>query len=67
MVPYLTKTHLKSIPGKGKILAGITVILTILMVIVCIHPFFFNWQYLKFFLVCGIGVANLLIWYTIKT
>jgi hypothetical protein len=64
---YLTKTAGKSIPRTGKILAGVTVILAIALVITCLHPFFKDWGYLKFFLICGIGIANIVIWYTIKS
>ncbi|HEX3002399.1 MAG TPA: hypothetical protein VHN82_08565 [Methanoregula sp.] len=57
----------KPIPRTGKVLAGITVILAIALVIICLDPFFKDFDYLKFFLVCGIGIANLVLWYTIKT
>ena len=67
MPPYLTRPPLKKIPRSGKILAGFTLILAVLLVIVLTVPFFADWVYLKFILICGLGVANLGIWYKIKT
>lgn len=50
----------------GKTVTGATILLAILLAIVLIHPFFADWIYLKFILICGLGMANLGILYLIK-
>ncbi|WP_292421108.1 hypothetical protein [Methanoregula sp.] len=50
----------------GKIVTAATIILAILLVVVFSVPFFKDWVYLKFFLICGLAFANLGILYLIR-
>jgi hypothetical protein len=62
----VTKSPPAEITRFGKIMTGATILLAILLAIVLIHPFFADWIYLKFILICGLGMANLGILYLIK-
>jgi fatty acid desaturase len=50
-----------------RILAGITIIIGLWLVIVFAFPFFSHWIYLKFFLICAMGLAFLGITYLLRT
>ena len=64
---YVTTSRQKKTSWFGKIVTVVTLLLAILLVIVLTVPFFEDWTYLKFFLVCGLGIANLAIMYLIRT
>ncbi|HEX3000868.1 MAG TPA: hypothetical protein VHN82_00625 [Methanoregula sp.] len=49
----------------GTIVTAATILLAVLLVITFTVPFFENWIYLKFFLICGLAFANLGILYLI--
>jgi len=63
----VTTSRQKKTSWFGKIVTVVTLLLAILLVIVLTVPFFEDWTYLKFFLVCGLGIANLAIMYLIRT
>ncbi|MCK9630061.1 MAG: hypothetical protein M0R30_00305 [Methanoregula sp.] len=63
----MIKTRQKKPSRSGKYVAGFTLLLAVLLVIVFTAPFFEDWTWLKFFLICGLGIANLGIMYLLRT
>jgi hypothetical protein len=63
----VTRPHHKDISRFGKIVTAATIVLAILLVVVFTVPFFADWIYLKFFLICGLAFANLGILFLIKS
>ena len=62
----VTQSHQKEVSRFGKIVTAATILLAILLVVVFTVPFFTDWIYLKFFLICGLAFANLGILYLIR-
>lgn len=62
----MTRSRPKERSRFGKIVTAATIVLALLLVIVFTLPFFEDWLYLKFFLVCGLAFANLGILYLVK-
>jgi hypothetical protein len=56
----------KEISRYGKFVTGATILLAVLLVIVFFVPYFADWIYLKFFIICGLALANLGILYYIR-
>lgn len=63
----MTSPQHQDISRFGKIIAAATILLAILLVVVFTVPFFADWIYLKFFLICGLAFANLGILFLIKS
>ena len=59
----MTRPHHQDVSRFGKFVTAATILLAILLVIVFTVPFFEDWIYLKFFLICGLAFANLGILY----
>ncbi|MDD4138420.1 MAG: hypothetical protein PHT99_11110 [Methanoregula sp.] len=51
----------------GKVVTGIFIVTILWLVIVFAFPFFEGWIYLKFFLICMVGLAFLGITYMIRS
>jgi len=62
----VTRSHHLNESRFGKIVTAATILLAVLLVVVFTVPFFEDWIYLKFFLICGLAFANLGILYLIK-
>ncbi|OPY48223.1 MAG: hypothetical protein A4E42_00149 [Methanoregulaceae archaeon PtaU1.Bin222] len=62
----MTRYHHLEVSRFGKIVTAATIILAALLVIVFTVPFFTDWIYLKFFLICGLAFANLGILYLVR-
>lgn len=62
----MTRRHHQDVSRFGKIVTAATILLAVLLVVVFAVPFFEDWIYLKFFLICGLAFANLGILYLIK-
>jgi hypothetical protein len=62
----VTRAHHQDRTRFGKIVPAATILLAILLVVVFTVPFFADWIYLKFFLICGLAFANLGILYLIR-
>lgn len=62
----MTRTHHQDESRFGKIVTSATIILAALLVVVFTVPFFEDWVYLKFFLICGLAFANLGILYLVR-
>ena len=63
----MTKSRQKKPSRFGEYVIGLTLLLAVLLVIVFAVPFFEDWTWLKFFLICGLGIANLGIMYLFRT
>jgi len=64
---YIVPSRRKKKGPLGKIIAGIIIVALLWLVIVFAFPFFESWIYLKFFLICVLGLAFLGITYIIRT
>lgn len=62
----MTRPHHQDVSRLGKIVTAATILLAVLLVVVFTVPFFADWVYLKFLLVCGLAFANLGILYLIR-
>jgi hypothetical protein len=51
----------------GTIVTAVTILLAVLLVIVFTVPYFADWIYLKFMIICGLGLANLGILFLVRS
>jgi len=62
----VTRRHHQDLSRFGKIVTAATILLAVLLVVVFTVPFFEDWIYLKFFLICSLAFVNLGILYLIR-
>lgn len=62
----MTRPYHQDLSRFGKIVTAATILLAVLLVVVFTVPFFKDWIYLKFFLICSLAFANLGILYLIR-